>query len=151
MSQLSEYRTFLKAMRRVLRRASPQAAPPYLAENMMRRILARPQAPRCSWAPQAALAFASLAVVIVAWQGVRMAQRQEPVIVEFTADKTQVAAGEAITLKWQVRNAKKILIKDNKGLTADPGEETSLTVLPSQPGKYSYTLIALGPNSSQGR
>jgi len=148
MNNLGEYRAFLKAMRRVLRRASPQAAPPYLAEKTMRRILAAPQAPSYSWAPQAALALASLAVVVIAWQGVRKAHRPEPVIVEFTADRTQIRAGEAITLKWRVKNAQKVIIQDNKGLTADPGQETSLTVMPPAPGKYSYTLIALGPNST---
>jgi len=155
MTDIRGYRAFLKAMRVTLRQAAPQAAPPYLIEKTMRRILSRPPAPQPSWAPQAALALASLAVAVFGWQWIRKVHRPgppPPVIVHFSADKTEVRAGEAITLKWEVANAKKIMIKDNKGLIADPGNEKSITILPPEPGKYSYTLIALGPNSiTEGR
>lgn len=150
MKNLHGYRTFLKAMKLVLRRTAPQAAPPYLAEKTMRRILARPLLLQPAWVPQAALALAGLAVVVFAWQWTakdRPSGSPAPVILHFTADRTTVPAGEAIILKWEVANAKKILIKDDKGLTADPGQEKSITILPPEPGQYSYTLIALGSNS----
>ncbi|MBI5245292.1 MAG: hypothetical protein HY922_16640 [Elusimicrobia bacterium] len=150
MKNLHGYRAFMKAMRLVLRRTAPHAAPPFLAEKTMRRILSRPLALQPSWAPQAALALAGLAVVVFAWQWTAKNPTSgppAPVILHFSTDRTTVPAGEAITLKWEVANAKKVLIKDDKGLTADPGEEKSITILPPEPGQYSYTLIALGSNS----
>lgn len=144
MERFKEYKAFWKSLVPVLRRVRPHAAPAHLAEETMRRIMGRPSVPEFSWAPKAAMSLAALAVALTVW-GVRVPKPEPgPKILKFTVDKTSVALGEPVTLSWEVANAKKVLIKDNHGLVADPGRETSIIMNHMRPGQYTFVLIAMG-------
>lgn len=151
MERFKEYKAFWKSLAPALRRLRPHAAPARLAEETMRRIMGRPSVPEFSWAPKAALSLAALAVALTVW-GVRAPlSAPAPEILQFTADKTSVVVGEPITLRWEVANAKKVLIKDNHGLVADPGQEKTMKMYHMRPGKYTFVLIALGTDKDVSR
>ena len=147
MERFKEYKAFWKALVPALRRARPHAAPAHFAEETMRRIMGRPSVPEFSWAPKAALSFAALAVALTVW-GVRGPGFDPSTeILKFTVDKTSVGLGEPITLSWEVANAKRVLIKDNHGMVADPGRHNSMKMYHMEPGEYTFVLIAMGADA----
>jgi len=67
-----------------------------------------------------------------------------PKIISFTVDKSVVTASQPVTLRWKVRNVKKVIIKGVNGTAVEPSAgDNHLTLYLSQPGQYSFVLVAM--------
>lgn len=143
------FESFSRALDEVLSCVAPAKAPAGLKARILEAALPARQASPRRFILRFAAAAACLVAALAVWRGTL--RPSGPVIVRFDVDKVAVNTGDPIILSWEVKCATKILIKDNYGLTADPGSEKSIRLHARGPGHYVYTLIAMGPNGDAGQ
>ncbi|HAH05079.1 MAG TPA: hypothetical protein DCM05_00915 [Elusimicrobia bacterium] len=138
---------FGRSLDALFSRVPPIKAPSGLSGRVLDAALRRKEASAGRWVLSLALTAACLAVVLAVWRG-GASGPSSPVIVSFGVDKSAVRLGEPIVLTWDVRRATKILIQDDRGTTINPGSEKSIKLYAYEPGRYVYTLVAMGPNGN---
>jgi len=74
---------------------------------------------------------------------------RNPLIVAFSADRDEIAEGEAVTLSWQTQFADSVTIDPPVGAADLPAASGAVAVTPD-PGEHSWTLTASGqgPNAT---
>lgn len=101
--------------------------------------------PMVSPAPLAAVL--ALTILGGAWF---MAMPRPARIELFQVDKQQVLAGEPLMINWQVANSRKTQIRiGDRVLQASSSEAGSYQFIPTEPGSYTITLVAMGSGDSR--
>jgi len=141
-----EYNDFLKALGRVLSATPARRAPSDLADKVMLRLGGEVEPAPVHWGLKPALAFAGLAAIICLMVLPLTSRRDtHPKIISFTVDNKVVTTAQPVTLRWKVANAKKVIIKGVNGTAVEPpAGDNSLTLYITEPGQYSFVLVAMG-------
>lgn len=141
-----EYNDFLRALSRVLTATPVRRAPSDFADRVMLRLGGEEEPSALPWGVRPALAFAGVAAAIcLIVLPFSLHHNSRPRIISFTVDKSVVTASQPITLRWKVRNVKKVIIKGQNGTAVEPpAGDNHITLYLSQPGQYSFVLVAMG-------